>query len=186
LIPRRSPEEREKRWMQEIYRKIQDYIKNGCEDDLNLNDTPIKILPDNLKHVGGRLKLARSKIEDLNSLEYVGIRLDLRYTPIKKLPDNLKRIPEDLWLDDSKIEDLNNLEYVGGYLDAEKTLIKRLPNNLKRIDGTLNLMDTLIEDLNNLEYVGGHLYLKNTPLSKTRTVEEIRSKININGVILYD
>ena len=83
LVPRRTPEDREKRWIQEIYRKIQDYIKDGCRGDLDLRNTPIKILPDNLKKVGGSLWLHNSKIEDLNNLEHVDGSLGLSKTPIK-------------------------------------------------------------------------------------------------------
>ena len=125
LVPRRSVEEREKRWTQEIYRKIQDYIKDGSRGDLNLNDTPIKILPDNLKKVGGDLWLGGSKIEDLNNLEEVDGFLDLCNTPIKKLPDRLKKICGSLNLLRSKIEDLNNLKYVGIYLDLQDTPLSK-------------------------------------------------------------
>ena len=126
LVPRRTPEEREKRWVQEIYRKIQDYIKDGSKGNLNLNDTPIKILPDNLKKVRGFLNLKNSKIEDLNNLEYVGGNLYLRGTPIKKFPDNLKRVGGYLYLSESKIEDLNNLEYVGGNLYLYNTPLSKI------------------------------------------------------------
>ena len=131
LVPRRTPEDREKRWIQEIYRKIQDYIKDGCRGDLELYNTPIKILPDNLKMVGGNLKLSRSKIEDLNNLEYVGGNLNLQNTPIKKLPNNLKRIEGHLNLNDSKIEDLNNLKYINGYLDLRYTPLSRITTEKK-------------------------------------------------------
>ena len=185
LVPRRSGEEREKRWIQEIYRKIQDYIKDGCRGDLDLQKTPIKILPDNLKIVGGNLKLSQSKIEDLNNLEYVAGRIDLRYTPIKKLPDNLKKVVGDLWLGGSKIEDLNNLEEVDGFLDLCNTPIKKLPDRLKKICGSLNLLRSKIEDLNNLKYVGIYLDLQDTPLSKNTTREEIWSKVNVKeGIYL--
>jgi hypothetical protein len=125
LVSRRSGKEREKRWIQEIYRKIQDYIKNGSSGTLDLIGTPIKILPDNLKRVDGNLWLENSQIEDLNNLEYVRRNLDLRYTPIKKLPDNLKRIECNLILYKSKIEDLNNLEYVGGILYLRNTPLSK-------------------------------------------------------------
>ena len=184
LVPRRTPEERERRWIQEIYRKIQDYIKNGSEGDLNLSGTPIKILPNNLKKVVGSLDLMESKIEDLNSLEYVYKDLDVRYTPIKRLPNNLKKIEGCLWSDNSHIEDLNNLEYVGRLIDLKKTPIKKLPDHLKRAEYDLWLEFSEIEDLNNLEYVGGILDLRYTPLSKTTTVKKILSKIHVTAGVL--
>jgi hypothetical protein len=183
LVPRRSGPEREKRWIQEIYRKIQDYIKGGCRGALDLHDTPIKILPDNLKRVGGYLGLSLSKVEDLNNLEYVNGHLDLRHTPIKKLPDNLKRIGGSLTLGRSQIEDLNSLEYVNGTLDLKYTPIKKLPDNLDYIGGSLILYNSKIEDLNSLEYVGGHLDITNTPLSSMLLLDEIRSKIHVRGHI---
>ena len=69
LVPRRSPEEREKNFLIATNKKVQEYIKNGSQGDLDLSDTPITSLPDNLT---------------------VGRYLDLRNTPITSLPDNLK------------------------------------------------------------------------------------------------
>ena len=69
LVPRRSPEERQKNYAIATQKKIQQYIKNGGEGALNLIGTPITSLPDNLQ---------------------VGDDLYLRYTKITSLPDNLK------------------------------------------------------------------------------------------------
>ena len=52
LIPRRI-EGRAERWKMMINRQIQQYIKNGSVGDLNLVETPIEKLPDNLIKVGG-------------------------------------------------------------------------------------------------------------------------------------
>jgi hypothetical protein len=41
LIPRRSPEEREKNYVIATQKKIQQYIKDGSKGDLNLANTPI-------------------------------------------------------------------------------------------------------------------------------------------------
>lgn len=70
---------------------IQDYIKNGCEGDLDLMDKPIKSLPNNLQHVGGKLVLlACRNLETLPDNLTVEGNLDLRFcVNIKKLPDNL-------------------------------------------------------------------------------------------------
>ena len=56
LVPRRSPEEREKNYSIAIQKQIQQYIKDGSEGDLDLKDTPITFLPDNLQ-VGRNLYL---------------------------------------------------------------------------------------------------------------------------------
>jgi hypothetical protein len=57
---------------------------------------------------------------------------------------------------------------------------------LKRVDGCLDLYNSQIEDLNNLKYVGRNLDLRNTPLSKKTSEEEIRSKIKITGIIRFE
>jgi len=56
LVPRRSKEERQKNYLIATQKKIQQYIKDGSKGDLDLSDTPITSLPDNLK-VGGGLYL---------------------------------------------------------------------------------------------------------------------------------
>jgi len=47
----------------------------------------------------------------------------------------------------------------------------------------LDLMNTSIKSLGNLEYVGDYLDLRNTPLSKITTKEEIRAKVKVGGDI---
>jgi hypothetical protein len=186
LIPRRTPEERERGLISEYYRMIQRYIREGCRGELNLMDSPIKILPDNLTHIGKTLDLRRSKIEDLNNLERVdgsinlcecnnlkslgklrkvGGFIDLDYTQITKMPDFIVNVNGYLSLINSKIEDLNNLE---------------------RVDGTLFLNYTPnLKSLGKLKYVGMNLYLTNSSLLKTMTEEEIRKQVDIRGYI-YD
>jgi glutamine cyclotransferase len=149
-------------------------------------DSPIKILPDNLTHIGKTLDLRRSKIEDLNNLERVdgsinlcecnnlkslgklrkvGGFIDLDYTQITKMPDFIVNVNGYLSLINSKIEDLNNLE---------------------RVDGTLFLNYTPnLKSLGKLKYVGMNLYLTNSSLLKTMTEEEIRKQVDIRGYI-YD
>ena len=56
LVPRRSAEERQENYAIASQKKIKQYIKDGNKGDLNLADTPIKSLPDNLE-VGGALYL---------------------------------------------------------------------------------------------------------------------------------
>ena len=108
LIPRRSSEEREKNYKISIQKKIQQYIKDGSKGDLDLTNTPITSLPDNLE-VGGGLYLSGTKITSLPDNLEVGGNLDLSGTKITSLPNNLK---------------------VGGYLDLSGTKITSLPDNL--------------------------------------------------------
>jgi hypothetical protein len=76
--------------MENFYKnKIQQYVKDGMKGDLNLSNTPITSLPDNLTTVGGDLFLEYSKITKLpDNLTVIG-KLDLSNTPITTLPDNL-------------------------------------------------------------------------------------------------
>ena len=89
LVPRRSPEERQKNYLIATQKKIQQYIKDGSFGDLHLSYTPITSLPNNLK-VGGGLYLRSTKITSLpDNLEVRG-SLGLSGTKITSLPDNLK------------------------------------------------------------------------------------------------
>jgi hypothetical protein len=90
LVPRRTPEERQKNYLIATQKRIEQYIKNGGQGDLDFNKSPIKSLPDNLK-VGGDLILSECiNLQSLpNGLE-VGKSLILSGTPIKSLPNDLK------------------------------------------------------------------------------------------------
>ena len=111
FIPRGSKEEKDKVLIRRTNDKIQEYIKNGSEGDLDLWRSPIQFLPRNLTKVGGKLNLMRSQIEklpdnltvngtlDLDSCENlkslpnglkVKYNLDLRYTNITSLPSDLE------------------------------------------------------------------------------------------------
>jgi hypothetical protein len=57
LVPRRSPEERQKNYQIAIQKKIQQYIKGGNKGDLYLTNTKITSLPNDLQ-VGGDLYLS--------------------------------------------------------------------------------------------------------------------------------
>ena len=111
FIPRGSKEEKDKVLIRRTNDKIQEYIKNGSEGDLDLWRSPIQFLPRNLTKVGGKLNLMRSQIEklpdnltvngtlDLDGCENlkslpnglkVKYNLDLRYTNITSLPSDLE------------------------------------------------------------------------------------------------
>jgi hypothetical protein len=109
LIPRRSKEERMKNYKIAIHKQILQYIKDGSIGDLDLRNTPITELPDNLT-VGRYLDLSNTQITKLPDNLTVGGSLDLKNTQITKLPDNLT---------------------VGDSLDLENTPITELPDNLK-------------------------------------------------------
>ena len=156
LIPRRSPEERRKNFIKATQQKIQQYIKNGSKGDLDLRNTPITSLPDNLKQVGGYLDLSNTPITSLpDNLKHVGGYLDLYNTPITKLPDNLT---------------------VGGWLDLNNTPITSLPDNLT-VGGDLNLNNTPITKLPDNLTVGGDLWLYNTKITTIPASAKISGKI---------
>ena len=94
LTPRRM----EGRWD----KKIQDYIKNGSEGRLDLENATITELPPNLKKVGGTLWLSGSKITKLrDGLEVLG-DLWLDGTAITELPKGLE-VWMNLWLNDTPL-----------------------------------------------------------------------------------
>ena len=64
LVPRRSPEERQKNFLIAIQRKIKKYMEDGGKGDLDLSDTPITSLPNDLE-VGGSLFLNNAPITSL-------------------------------------------------------------------------------------------------------------------------
>ena len=60
-LPSTYTPDRDKEYEKIIQRQIQDYIKGGSKGDLDLYDTPITSLPDNLK-VGGFIDLRNTPI----------------------------------------------------------------------------------------------------------------------------
>jgi len=142
LIPRRSPEERQKNYLIATQKKIQQYIKDGGEGNLSLSNTKITSLPSGL-NVGGTLYLRNTKITSLPSGLNVGGGLDLSYTPITSLPSSLN---------------------VGGDLDLYNTKITSLPSGLN-VGGNLNLSNTPLskkyseEEIRQIVDVKGKIYL---------------------------
>jgi hypothetical protein len=121
LVPRRSPEERQKNYQIALQKKIQQYIKDGGKGDLDLENTPIQSLPDGLK-VGGSLYLRGTPIQSLPDSLKVGGALNLINTPIQSLPSGLE---------------------VGGKLLLSNTPIQSLPDDLE-VGGNLYLRGTPI------------------------------------------
>jgi hypothetical protein len=160
---RRTPEERKRNHKIVIYHQIKSYIKGGCQGDLDLSKSPIEMLPNELKRVGGNLYLFHCS--SLNSLPdglSVGSSLGLNYcTSLVSLPNNLS---------------------IGGNLFLRYcTSLVSLPDNLS-VGGTLilNSCKSLVSLPNGLSVSGG-LYLYGTPLSKRYSEEEIRKIIEDKG-----
>jgi len=155
LVPRRSPEERQKNYQIALQKKIQQYIKDGGKGNLNLSDTPIQSLPPGLE-VGGYLNLESCK-------------------NLKSLPDGLK-VEGDLYLDNTSIQSLPPGLEVGGALYLKGTPIQSLPPDLE-VGGALYLSNTPIQSLPPGLKVRGNLVLRNTPISKKYTEEEIQKMV---------
>jgi len=155
LVPRRSPEERQKNYQIALQKKIQQYIKDGGKGNLNLSDTPIQSLPPGLE-VGGYLNLGGTSIQSLPPGLKVGGYLNLRNCK------NLKALPNDL--------------KVGGSLYLKNTPIQSLPDSIK-VEGNLELDYTSIQSLPPNLKVGGSLDLEDTPISKKYTEEEIQKMV---------
>ena len=88
LVPRRI-EDRAKNYQITINKEIQQYIKDGSKGDLDLVGMPVTSLPDILEYVGGDLNLYQSKIKSLPDNLEIGRNLYLDGTPITSLPKNL-------------------------------------------------------------------------------------------------
>lgn len=122
LVPRRSPEERQKNFLIAIQRKIKKYIADGGKGDLDLYNTPITSLPNDLQ-VGGDLDLYKTPITSLpNGLQVGGSLYLLGSTKITSLPNGLK-VGGDLGLSGTPITSLPNDLQVGGNLDLRNTPI---------------------------------------------------------------
>jgi hypothetical protein len=132
FIPRGSKEEKDKVLIRRTNDKIQEYIKNGSQDGLELRRSRIKFLPKNLIKVGGKL--------------------DLMYSQIEKLPDNLT-VNGYLWLDGCKnLESLPNGLKVKGGLDLRHTNLTSLPSDLE-VGEDLILYRTPIADMYTIEQI---------------------------------
>ena len=132
FIPRGSKEEKDKVLIRRTNDKIQEYIRNGSEGNLDLENSPIKFLPKNLTKVGGSLILMYSQIE--------------------KLPDNLT-VNWNLVLDSCKnLQSLPNGLKVKYDLDLRDTNITSLPSDLEVRDDLI-LYRTPIADMYTKEQI---------------------------------
>ena len=166
FIPRRV-EDRKKRYIAAIQKRIQDYINNGSNGNLDLSNTPIEKLPDNLTKVRDNLDLNNSHIQSLPDGLFVGWNLYLQNSHTKRLPDGLK---------------------VGHYLNLYNTLIKELPDNLI-VGGSLTANSTKLEKLPIGLKVMGDFHIMGTPLSQKYTKEELIKLlpgVDGNIIVNYD
>ena len=95
-----------------------------------------------MKKNGGYLDLSNTPITSLPDNLTVGGYLDLSNTPITSLPDNLT-VGGSLYLYNTQITSLPDNLTVGGSLDLRNTQITSLPDNLT-VGGSLYLYNTQI------------------------------------------
>ena len=190
-------EDRPERYKRIIYKKIQEYIKNGSVGDLILSNSPIESLPSNLKTVGGNLTIFQSKIKNLPPTlkEVKGILFaggpDALLT---ELPKNLK-IDSSVWLNYTKNFKIPDNYTIFKNLTLKESIISQLPKNLT-ILGDLRLQgsDITIKKISENLKIAQDLYINNTPLSKflrKNNDEEIskifkNKNISIGGFIYLD
>jgi hypothetical protein len=89
LKTRRSKEDRAKNHIIASHKMIQQYIKDGSKGMLDLRDSPITELPDELLLVGGSLVLAGTNITKLPNGLHVGGNVFLQDSKIRELPNDL-------------------------------------------------------------------------------------------------
>jgi hypothetical protein len=129
--------------------------------NLNLINTNIKKLPNDLYVVGSLSLFNCKQLTKLPDKLYVGNYLDITQTNITELPNDL---------------------HVEGYIDLISCeSLKELPSNLY-VGKSLKLWgcEQLTELPDNL-YVGGYLYIENTPLANKFTDEQIYEMIKLRG-----
>jgi hypothetical protein len=83
IIPNHSLETQKEKYLIAAQKKIQQYIKDGSKGDLDLSNTPITSLPNNLT-IGGDLSLSNTPIESLPDNLTIEGSLYLMFTPISK------------------------------------------------------------------------------------------------------
>ena len=153
------------------------------DGDLNLYETDITSLG-NLQSVNGNLNLELTDIISLGNLKSVNGNLDLIRCENLTSLGNLQTVNRDLTLRFTNITSLGNLQSVGGYLDLIRCVNLTSLGNLKSVGGYLSLYKTNVTSLGNLEFVGESLILKETPISKKYSEEEIRQMVKVVGRVI--
>ena len=91
------------------------------------------------------------------------------------------------WLDlfgCENLQSLGKLRSVGGYLYLYNCKNIQSLGNLRSVGGQLYLDDCEnLESLGELRSVGGDLYLRTTKINNTMGHDEIKAKVDVNGVI---
>lgn len=137
-----------------------------------------KFLEKREQRINWRAKF-RFSPESLPERLVVDVNLDLSDLPIISLPKGLEA-RKALQLRRTSIESLPEGLKVGGFLDLSSSLIKSLPEGLE-VGGDLYLGGTFIESIPEGLKVGGSLWIRDTPLRREHTEEEIRKMVEDGG-----
>ena len=98
--------------------------------------------------------------------------------------DRLFRMDGNIDLRKSDITTLGGLVEVGGYLDLENCKNLQSLGELRSVGGYLDIdYCENLQSLGELRSVGGDLYLRNIKKYNTMEHQEIRAKVDIEGVI---
>jgi acetyltransferase-like isoleucine patch superfamily enzyme len=149
-----------------------DNLPKVVKGDLNLSNTPIEELPDNVS-IGGDLYLYFGKIRKIGKNLVVKGNCNLSYTPIEEIPDNVN-IGGNLDLYDSKIKKIGKNLVVNGNCNLSHTPIEEIQDNVN-IGGNLYLYDSKIKKIDKNLVVKGDCNLSHTP------IEELPDNVNIGG-----
>jgi hypothetical protein len=135
--------------------------------------------------VRGNLGLSNICPETLRNMISVDGNLDLYKCKNIKSLGSLERVGGylDLW-SCKNLTSLGSLESVDGFLDLNYCENLTSLENLERVDGNLNLYSCEnLTSLGSLKYVGGDLYLRDAPITKKYSEEEIRKIVEVKGRI---
>lgn len=147
--------------------KIEDIGTQKVWEALDLADTPIKRLPDNLMIVarrgGGVLSLSGSAIEDLGQNLKVTGRLVLTNTLLSEMPDVT----------------------VKGELDISRSQLRIIPDGF-RVAGTLNISDTQVSVIPEGMEVTGNLVARRLESIRISAGVKVGKAIDIGGSTVVD
>lgn len=147
---------RQDRYIQIITKQIQDYIDNGSQGLLDLNNCPLNTLPETLKRAES-LMIEMSQIQTLpkglviekslfaghsklQNIDDISVQRNIfaAYTPIDHLPENLV-LKSNLILEGTKIKELPR-GLRARVLNIERTQVSTIPGDIEV--EAIYLMDT--------------------------------------------
>ena len=157
------------------------YDKIFIDGDLDLAESNIKVLPDNLEVKNDVYLDDCIKLKSLGNNFKVGQTLFLDESSIEELPDDIQ-IGESLFLRNAPIKKLpNNLTIPAKLLLSYCESLSYLPDNLK-VGKKLVIRNTLIEYLPESLEVGGLIIVNDTPLVNNR---DLIQKYEDKGYKIY-